>query len=89
MRLQWNPEIYGTWLYWIIVYDFNSGQYVSTQGPLGDSVWHYVPYGSPDFNNGSTELTLPSGGLYWVFLFAMGWDGQSWSELGMAYLGVP
>ena len=75
VKVSWNPELYATWVYWLITYkneDPNSG-WTSVQGPLGDSHWHYTGYGVSE-----TTLTMPYDGTYWVFLFAQGWNGQ-WS----------
>ena len=76
IRIQWKPDWYGTWIYWVIVYKENPSNqgYHLVQGPLGNSYWHYMGYGSSQ-----VDLTVPYTGDYWVFLFAHGWDG-TWSE---------
>ncbi len=90
VRLNWKPDIYGTWLYWTIVYDIDSGEFIPSGGPLGEGgLWHYMAYGSEDFNAGLTELTVPSGGRYWIFLAAMSWDAKTWGEFEAVYTETP
>ena len=89
IELKWDPDFYGTWLNWIIVYDAATQSPVATQGPLGNSVWHYVVYGTPDFNAGKTQLTTPMNGNYWVFVAGMGWDGATWSEFSAPFVRIP
>ena len=88
-RLDWKPDIYGTWLYWIIAYHVDSEEWVETEGPLDESLWHYVLYGEEDFMAGSTELTVPDSGEYHLFIAAMSWDAQTWGEFSMVTVDVP
>ena len=80
VRLSWKPEVYGTWLYWILAYSIDDEKWVVTGGPLGESLWHYVQYGDDDFTTGSTNLTVPSQGQYRFLLAGMAWDGQTWGD---------
>ncbi len=80
ISLNWKPEIYGTFVYWFIAYDRDNKEWAETLGPLGESLWHYVDYGSESFMNGSTHLTLPEPNRYWILMAAMAWDAETWSD---------
>lgn len=88
----WRPDIYGTWIYWLVAWDVAQDAPVESLGPVGDAtrtvVWHFVGYGDADFMNGHTTLTLPDEGAYWVLMWQVSWDAVSWSKTGGAYVGV-
>lgn len=78
--LEWKPDIFGTWLFWVIAVDPKNGEGVATQGPLGESRWHYVANGSDDFAKGEMNLTFPSHGSYLLYIVGMGWDGKTMGD---------
>lgn len=84
IRLDWRPDIYGTWLYWILAWDVAAGAPAETDEPLGSSTWHYVLYGSDDFDQGASTLTVPAPGEYWFFLARTAWDAATLGEFGVA-----
>ncbi|MCX7015890.1 MAG: right-handed parallel beta-helix repeat-containing protein [Candidatus Sumerlaeota bacterium] len=79
VRLHWSPEIYGTWHDQIIAYKVGEG-FVSTAGPSGNQLWHFIDYGQTaydtskaSFMNGWADFTLPSAGDYWFLIRGIGW----------------
>ncbi len=49
-------------------------------------MWHYVVYGTDDYNAGSTTLVLPDPGhSYTVFIAGMAWDASTRGD----YLIIP
>ncbi|MCX7015081.1 MAG: hypothetical protein NTW86_21440 [Candidatus Sumerlaeota bacterium] len=86
VRLQWDPEIYGTWHYQIIAFREGTG-FVPTTGPSGaNQFWHFVDYGgaayapgTASFMNGWAELVTPQNGEYWFYLRAVGWPAPNTS----------
>ncbi len=82
VTLSWKPDMFGTWLYWIIAYDIDNEEWVEIDGPLGESVWQYVVYNDADFNAGSVNLTVPDAGDYWFFIGGMAWDAETFGEFG-------
>ncbi len=86
VRIEWEPEIFGTWLYWIITYNLNTEDWVATDGPLGESVWHYVAYGENAFTNGQVEIGVPARGEYMFFVAGMAWDGMTMGDFGTVYV---
>ena len=85
VRLFWKPEIFGTWYYQIIAYEIKDtasldGQFVKTQGPLGNSFFHFVDYaqriflsGTANFMEGWADFTMPRGGRYLFYIRGVPW----------------
>ncbi|MCX7014789.1 MAG: DUF1565 domain-containing protein [Candidatus Sumerlaeota bacterium] len=96
VRLHWKPEIYGTWHDQIIAYKVGD-DFVSTAGPSGDQLWHFVDYGGlaydtskANFLNGWADFTLPSAGDYWLLIRGVGWlPPYPAGEYGTAFVSVP
>ncbi|MCX7015701.1 MAG: hypothetical protein NTW86_24640 [Candidatus Sumerlaeota bacterium] len=89
VALAWKPEIYGTFQYQIIAFRAGTG-FVSTIGPEGDSLWHFVTYPQTAFFSGSVELTVPSPGDYWFLIRAVGWQSPDQaSEYVLPFATVP
>ncbi|MCX7011749.1 MAG: right-handed parallel beta-helix repeat-containing protein [Candidatus Sumerlaeota bacterium] len=96
VRLHWKPEIYGTWHDQIIAYKVGD-DFVSTAGPSGDQLWHFIDYGAlaydtskASFLNGWADFTLPSAGDYWLFIRGVGWlPPYPAGEYGTAFVSVP
>ncbi|OPZ18620.1 MAG: hypothetical protein BWZ10_01021 [candidate division BRC1 bacterium ADurb.BinA364] len=72
VRVQWKPEIYGTWHWQIIAWRDGAG-WVNTTGPSGNSLWQFIFYPTAGFLNGQIDLTVPSAGTYTFFMRAAGW----------------
>ena len=89
MQVSWKSDLYGTWSYWILAYNIDTGQWVETLGPQGESLWQYVLQGGWDFLTGSTELTVPASGQYFFFIAGMAWDAKTMGEFASAYVHVP
>ncbi len=88
-QVSWKSDLYGTWSYWILAYNIDTGQWVETLGPQGESLWQYVLQGGWDFLTGSTELTVPASGQYFFFIAGMAWDAKTMGEFASAYVHVP
>ncbi|MCX7015112.1 MAG: multiheme c-type cytochrome [Candidatus Sumerlaeota bacterium] len=88
-QLHWAPDIYGTFAYWVIAYQISSKSFVNTTGPLGSALWQGVAYGSSDFTNGTMTLKVPQPGQYVLFIGALAWDFQTFSEFASANVTVP
>ena len=86
VQLQWKPDIYGTWVYWVIAYDIENGEWAELDGPIGSSVWQYGLNGGDNF--GAMTVTVPDAGQYWFFMGAMGWDAATMSEYAPVYCTV-
>ncbi|MCX7016915.1 MAG: hypothetical protein NTW86_30880, partial [Candidatus Sumerlaeota bacterium] len=87
-RLHWNPEIYGTWLDQIAIYQNGVGWIAPLDGPSSAypqfSPWTFLDYGSlaydlakGNFFNGWADLTLPPGGSFVFFLNFKAWDAAT------------
>ncbi len=83
VRLHWRPDIYGTWLYEIIVYKAGEG-FITLGGPStgidGFDPWHFIDYGGlaydgakASFGEGWADFVLPGSGDYWFLVRAAGW----------------
>ncbi|MCX7016495.1 MAG: hypothetical protein NTW86_28715, partial [Candidatus Sumerlaeota bacterium] len=87
-RLHWNPEIYGTWLVQIAVYENDVGWIAPLDGPSHAfpqfSPWTFLDYGGlaydsskGDFFAGWADFTLPPGGVFTFFLNFKAWDAAT------------
>ena len=86
-RLNFKPDIYGTWIYWIIVN--NGSGWVTVNGPSGNAQWQAVTYGSTAFTNGRVDLTMPAAGNYTIYIQARGWvSPYPYSAAGSAFVHV-
>ncbi|MCX7013159.1 MAG: CHRD domain-containing protein [Candidatus Sumerlaeota bacterium] len=82
VRLSWRPDVYGSWLYEIIVFQGAVG-FISVDGPssgLGFDPWTFIDYGGLGYNaakasflGGWAEMALPGPGEYWVYIRNVGW----------------
>ncbi|MCX7011048.1 MAG: hypothetical protein NTW86_00525, partial [Candidatus Sumerlaeota bacterium] len=94
VELRWKPDIYGTWLYQIIVGRQGRG-FVSVDGPGGDALWHFVDYGgdcyrpqAASFKEGWAGFRLAPG-EYTFFIKAKGWPApHAESAFAMASCSV-
>ena len=89
-RLTWTPDLFGTWLYQIIVLDNATNQFIETNGPSGTSLWHFIDFGAAgydptlaDFFTAHADFTLPPGD-YTFYLNAKAWDAETRSDYAVA-----
>ena len=85
VRLNWAPEIYGTWHNQIVAFKFTdlatfTGVFVPTDGPLGTSLFHFVDFGeaifipgTADYFAGTANFTMPADGDYAFFIRGVPW----------------
>ncbi|MCX7014716.1 MAG: right-handed parallel beta-helix repeat-containing protein [Candidatus Sumerlaeota bacterium] len=94
-RLHWNPEIYGTWLDQIAIYQNDVGWIAPLDGPTSAfpqfSPWTFLDYGGlaydsskGDFFAGWADFALPAGGSYVFFLNFKAWDAATDGPFAMA-----
>ena len=84
VRVEWYPEIYGTWHDQLIAYREGTG-FIPTTGPAGaNQLWHFIDYGgqayapgTASFLNGWAELQVPHDGEYWFYLRGVGWPAPN------------
>ncbi|MCX7012754.1 MAG: hypothetical protein NTW86_09390 [Candidatus Sumerlaeota bacterium] len=87
-RLHWTPEIYGTWLDQIAIYQNGVGWIAPLDGPSHAfpqfSPWTFLDYGGlaydlakGNFFNGWADFTLPLGPTYVFFLNFKAWDAAT------------
>ncbi|MCX7014990.1 MAG: hypothetical protein NTW86_20965 [Candidatus Sumerlaeota bacterium] len=87
-RLHWKPEIYGTWLDQIAIYQNDIGWIAPLDGPSSDypqfSPWTFLDYGGlaydaskGSFLNGWADFALPPGGSFVFFLNFKAWDAAT------------
>ncbi len=88
VRLQWKPEIYGTWLNWMIAYHMPTNEWVELEGPHGADQWHYTCFGDPDFELGEVDFTVPDVGEYVFFMMPMAWDAKTAGNIAMTSVNV-
>ncbi|MCX7017227.1 MAG: right-handed parallel beta-helix repeat-containing protein [Candidatus Sumerlaeota bacterium] len=87
-RLHWKPEIYGTWLDQIAIYQNGVGWIAPLDGPSSAfpqfSPWTFLDYGGlaydtskADFFAGWADFALPPGGSFVFFLNFKAWDAAT------------
>ncbi|MCX7015833.1 MAG: right-handed parallel beta-helix repeat-containing protein [Candidatus Sumerlaeota bacterium] len=87
-RLHWKPEIYGTWLDQIAIYQNDIGWIAPLDGPCHAfpqfSPWTFLDYGGlaydsskGDFFAGWADFALPPGGSFVFFLNFKAWDAAT------------
>lgn len=89
IRLSFTPDPYGTFGYGIIAYNINANQYtLLTAFDAANEYWHFLWYGTPQYNGGMIELSLPADVFdeHWFFMQGIGWDLVSGSEWSAAYV---
>ncbi|MCX7015839.1 MAG: right-handed parallel beta-helix repeat-containing protein [Candidatus Sumerlaeota bacterium] len=93
-RLHWNPEIYGTWLAQIIIYQKDIGWIAPLDGPSSGfpqlAPWTFVDYGTAaydpakaSFLQGWADFLLPPGGPFYLFVNFRAWDGVTQGEFAL------
>ncbi|MCX7014698.1 MAG: hypothetical protein NTW86_19475, partial [Candidatus Sumerlaeota bacterium] len=94
-RLHWNPEVYGTWLDQIAIYQNGVGWIAPLDGPSSAfpqfSPWTFLDYGGlaydsskGDFFAGWADFTLPPGGSFVFFLNFKAWDAATQGPFAFA-----
>ena len=80
VRLTWDTEIYGTWLYQIVAVDTTSLETIQMEGPRGVSNWHFIDFPTDAFLTGEVTFSMVPPGTYVFFIQTIAWDASTLSE---------
>ncbi|MCX7012400.1 MAG: right-handed parallel beta-helix repeat-containing protein [Candidatus Sumerlaeota bacterium] len=96
VRLNWGPEIYGTWMAQIAIYQNGVGWITPADGPSTypqGAPWTFIDYGGlvydaskASFFEGWADFTLPDAGSFVFYLNFKAWDGLSQGEFATAQI---